>query len=222
MTESPLPLLDKNGQGLFITFEGLDGSGKTTQLHKAAEWLSSQGYPVVRTREPGGTEIGKKIRSLLLDPTHTNLIDQSELLLYLADRLQHLHENILPAKQMRQLVLCDRFHDATVAYQGYGRQLDLTGIQSIVEEWIAPHYPDFTVLLEISPEMAVQRIKQYRKEGDRLEQESLLFFERVAIGYKDLVKENPRRFICVDAIGSIEEVHQAIIAALSEQLGLKK
>lgn len=215
----PNPLLDENGQGLFISFEGMDGSGKTTQLQKTAQWLQGQGYPVTSTRQPGGTFIGEKIRAILLDPAHTNLSAQSELLLYLADRLQHLHELILPAKQKGQVVLCDRFHDATIVYQGFGRQVDLTGIQSLVQEWIAPAYPNFTILLEISPEIALQRMQAYRHE-DRIEKESLSFFERIEKGYRTLAESTPQRFIRVDGSGTMEEVHATIIACLKERLGL--
>ncbi|MBF0289679.1 MAG: dTMP kinase [SAR324 cluster bacterium] len=211
--------INNNKRGLLISFDGIDGCGKTTQLHRVRDWLDAQGYQVLCTRQPGGTTIGQKIRAILLDPAHTHLVAQSELLLYLADRLQHLHEQILPAVRSGEVVLCDRFHDATIAYQGYGRQLDLSGIQSIVKEWIAPHFPDFTILLEITPEMAMHRIQERKQaEGDRLDQESLAFFQRVAGGYAALAKEEPKRFIRVDASKSIGRVSQAIIAALSKHL----
>ncbi|MBF0276850.1 MAG: dTMP kinase [SAR324 cluster bacterium] len=213
--------MQRDGQGFFIAFEGLDGCGKTTQLKKTADWLCQEGISVLCTREPGGTEVGKNIRSILLDPANSNLVDQSELLLYLADRIQHLQECILPAKRAGKVVLCDRFHDATVAYQGYGRQLDLTGIHSIVQKWIAPHYPEITVLLEIAPEIAIRRIKQHGEIGDRLEQESALFFRRVSAGYRTLVEKMPDRFICVDATESIETIHQKIVSDLSKILKLK-
>jgi len=107
--------------GKLITFEGLDGCGKSTQLEKVHDWLTSRGYIVLKTREPGGTKIGRQIRSILLNPEHKELQPESELLLYLSDRIQHLQETIIPAKKAGKIVLCDRFHDSTVAYQGYGR-----------------------------------------------------------------------------------------------------
>ncbi len=222
MTTSQLTM-DNNLSGLLITFEGIDGCGKTTQLYKIRDWLEHQGYKVQCTRQPGGTSIGEKIRAILLDPANTHLVAKSELLLYLADRLQHLHEQILPAVSTGQVVLCDRFHDATVAYQGYGRQLNLGGIQSIVQEWIAPYLPDVTILLKIAPEMAIQRIQQRQQvEEDRLDQESLAFFQRVAEGYATLAEAEPNRFICVDATDSIDNVHRAIVAALSKCLEAKQ
>lgn len=221
MAESRPVLLDNKGRGVFITFEGLDGCGKTTQLHKVSQWFQEQGYSVLATREPGGTMVSEQIRSILLDPENSNLVVQTELLLYLAARLQHLHELILPAKEKGQLILCDRFHDATVAYQGFGRQLDLRGIHSIVKEWIEPHGPNVTVLLEITPQLAMTRRERYRDgEGDRLDRESLSFFERVAKGYSALVNESPHRFVQVDASGSIATVHEAVIAALSKHFKL--
>ena len=134
--------------GKLITFEGLDGCGKSTQLEKVHDWLSSRGYTVLKTREPGGTKIGQQIRSILLNPEHKELHPESELLLYLSDRIQHLQETIIPAKKDGKIVLCDRFHDSTVAYQGYGRGLNLSNIESIVEHCINPYAPDLTILLK--------------------------------------------------------------------------
>ncbi len=165
--------------------------------------------------------VSEHIRSILLNPENSNLTVQTELLLYLAARLQHLHELILPAKEKGQLVLCDRFHDSTVAYQGFGRRLDLKGIQTIVQEWIEPHYPTLTVLLKITPQIAMLRMKQQRGgKRNRLDKESISFFERVAEGYATLVEKAPERFVQLDASGSIESVHQAVIAALSKRLRL--
>ena len=123
--------------GKLITLEGLDGCGKSTQLEKVHDWMTSRGYTVLKTREPGGTKIGRQIRSILLNPEHKELHPESELLLYLSDRIQHLQETIIPAKKAGKIVLCDRFHDSTVAYQGYGRGLNLGSIESIVEYCIS-------------------------------------------------------------------------------------
>ncbi len=219
--ESRPTLLDSKGYGIFITFEGLDGCGKTTQAHKASQWFREQGYSVLYTREPGGTMVSEQIRSILLNPENSNLAVQTELLLYLAARLQHLQELILPAMEKGQLVLCDRFHDSTVAYQGFGRRLELKGIQTIVQEWIEPHYPTLTVLLKITPQIAMLRMKQQRAgKRNRLDKESISFFERVAEGYATLVEKAPERFVQLDASWSIESVHQAVIAALSKRLRL--
>lgn len=201
---------------MWISFEGIDGCGKTTQLQKLAEWLRDKGYQVECTREPGGTEIGTQIRSILLNPAHQELVPHSELLLYLADRIQHLQQKIIPLQQAGFLVLCDRFHDATVAYQGFGRQLDLRGVDSLVEQWIAPYYPDKTILLEVPPSVAQARMK-HRSEGSsiltaesRIDQETRSFFERVSEGYKQLAQRFPERFIRIDADGSIDMIHQQI------------
>ena len=118
--------------GKLITFEGLDGCGKSTQLEKTKKWLNLQGYEVLKTQQPGGTKIGKQIRKILLNPENNELHPESELLLYLSDRIQHLAEKIIPAKAEGKIVLCDRFHDSTVAYQGFGRGLNLENIESII------------------------------------------------------------------------------------------
>ena len=124
--------------GKLITFEGLDGCGKSTQLEKTKKWLNLYGYEVLKTQQPGGTKIGKQIRNILLNPEHNELHPESELLLYLSDRIQHLAEKIIPAKAEGKIVLCDRFHDSTVAYQGFGRGLNLENIESIITYSIKP------------------------------------------------------------------------------------
>ena len=136
--------------GKLVTFEGLDGCGKSTQLEKAAAWLEKQGYSVLKTCQPGGTEIGEQIRDILLNPDFDNIKPESELLLYLADRIQHLHDLIIPAKERGKIILCDRFHDSTVAYQGFGRGMDLKSIESIISYCIKPYMPELTILLNLS------------------------------------------------------------------------
>ena len=186
--------------GKLITFEGLDGCGKSTQLEKATKWLTLQGYEVLKTQQPGGTRIGKQIRNILLNPDHKELHPESELLLYLSDRVQHLTETILPAKAEGKMVLCDRFHDSTVAYQGYGRGLNLNSIDSIITYSIKPFTPDLTFLLTISPTTVVDRLDQRKEQSakDRLDIESSKFFERTAKGYKELASAEPERFVCLD------------------------
>ncbi|MGK5094104.1 dTMP kinase [Deltaproteobacteria bacterium TL4] len=212
--------------GLFITFEGIDGCGKTTQLLHASEWLKQQGYSVLTTREPGGTLIGKQIRSLLLNPDSRELCPQSELLLYLADRIQHLHEVILPAKQQGTMVLCDRYHDSTVAYQGFGRQLDLGGIESIVNQWIAPVSPDLTLYIKISKELAAERLRLRKVQDHSLAQESRIdaetvsFFQRVSEGFDRLMELNPDRFVKINGEQRIDEIHQEVLKILRKRLDL--
>jgi dTMP kinase len=208
--------------GKLITFEGLDGCGKSTQLEKATAWLNAQGYSVLKTRQPGGTIIGQQIRRILLNPEHTELQPESELLLYLADRIQHLQELILPAKTAGKIVLCDRFHDSTVAYQGYGRGLNLNSIESIVEHCIKPYAPDLTILLNISPETVDSRLerRQEHAEKDRLDLESLSFFKRVAQGFQELAATEPDRFLCINGEQDIEDIHLQIVNILKQRLQL--
>jgi len=208
--------------GKLITFEGLDGCGKSTQQEKATDWLKVQGYSVLKTRQPGGTVIGQQIRDILLNPEHEELQPESELLLYLADRIQHLQDSILPAKAAGKIVLCDRFHDSTVAYQGYGRGLNLNSIESIVEHCIKPYSPDLTILLNIAPETVDSRLerRQEHVEKDRLDLESLSFFKRVAQGFQELSAAEPERFVCINGEQEIELIHQEIINILQQRLQL--
>ena len=207
--------------GKFITFEGIDGCGKSTQIQLAQAYLVQQGFQVLTTLEPGGTGIGLQIREILLNRKNHRLVQESEMLLYLADRIQHLKEIILPALEQGVLVLCDRFHDSTVAYQGFGRGLDLNLIRSIEEQAIKPYAPFITFLLNIDPQLAVERTeKKYpeRNQKDRLEKESIDFFQRINQGYLKLAGESPERFVCLDGSGSRENIHQKIIENLTIHL----
>ena len=208
--------------GKLITFEGLDGCGKSTQLEKAKQWLTLQGCEVIKTQQPGGTRIGKQIRKILLNPKHKELHPESELLLYLSDRIQHLTETILPAKSEGKIVLCDRFHDSTVAYQGYGRGLNLKSIESIITCSIKPYTPDLTFLLTISPTAIVDRLEQRIEQSskDRLDIESSKFFERAAKGYQELASAEPDRFVCLDGEQEIEVIHQQIIFELQDRFSI--
>ena len=208
--------------GRLITFEGLDGCGKTTQLEKAKDWLTEQGYDVLKTRQPGGTKIGRQIRSILLDPEHEELQPESELLLYLSDRIQHIQETIIPAKATGKIVLCDRFHDSTVAYQGYGRGLNLNSIESVVAHCIKPYDPDLTILLNISPETVPLRLEQREEyaEKDRLDLESLNFFKKIAQGFQVLAAAETERYVCLNGEQDIEVIHQEIVSVLQERLQL--
>jgi len=205
--------------GKLITFEGLDGCGKSTQLEKTKEWFIMQGYEVLKTQQPGGTRIGKQIRKILLNPEHKEIHPESELLLYLSDRIQHITEKILPAKAEGKIVLCDRFHDSTVAYQGYGRGLNLRSIESIITHSIEQYTPDLTFLLIISPKTIVDRLNQRKEQSskDRLDIESSNFFERVAIGYQELASAEPERFVCLDGELRIDVIHQQIISKLKDR-----
>ena len=208
--------------GTFITFEGIDGCGKTTQIQLARTFLEKQGNQVVTTLEPGGTDIGIQIRKILLNQKNQSLVQESEMLLYLADRIQHLKEVILPALEKGNLVLCDRFHDSTVAYQGYGRGLNLKSIESIITYSIKPYTPDLTFLLTISPTTVVDRLDQRKEQSakDRLDIESSKFFERTAKGYQELASAEPERFVCLDGEQEIEVIHQQIISELQDRFSI--
>ena len=211
--------------GTFITFEGIDGCGKTTQIQLARTFLEKQGNQVITTLEPGGTDIGIQIRKILLNQKNQSLVQESEMLLYLADRIQHLKEVILPALEKGNLVLCDRFHDSTLAYQGFGRGLDLKLIRSIEEKAITPHTPFLTFLLDIEPKLALKRTEEkyaQRNQQDRLEQESIDFFERITWGYQQLAEASPDRFVCLDGSKSKEHIHQQIIKTLETRLSERK
>ena len=208
--------------GKLITFEGLDGCGKSTQLVKATKWMTLKGCEVLQTKQPGGTRIGKQIRNILLNPDHKELHPESELLLYLSDRIQHLTETIIPAKAEGKIVLCDRFHDSTVAYQGYGRGLNLKIFESIITYSIKAYSPDLTFLLTIPPKTVVYRLDQRKEQSakDRLDIESSKFFERTAKGYQELVSAEPDRFICLDGEQGIEVIHQQIISELQDRFSI--
>jgi dTMP kinase len=205
--------------GLFITFEGIDGSGKTTHLKLLHAHLLQKGVDVVLAREPGGTEVGESIRQILLHSKTTGLRPVSELLLYYASRHQNLFENILPALERECWVLCDRFADASMAYQGYGRGIDLEFIRQLSRLVIDQHQPDLTILIDLEPALALARARRRNQKGTvdegRFEQEPLEFFERVRQGYLAIARENPQRVRMVDGDQPVEAVHLNILELLS-------
>ncbi len=206
-------------KGLFIVFEGIDGSGKTTQLQKTVQFLENYGRKVVVTREPGGTALGQKIRSLLLDVDNRGIDDLCELMLYAADRSHHVTEIIEPAISRGDVVLCDRYILSTLAYQGYGRGLDLDTIRSLNRMATHGCQPDLTVILDIDPVSARARIVQHRSNApDRLEQEKVDFFERVRQGYLTEAKAEPHRFVVIDGDCSGNMVFESIQNALEKVL----
>lgn len=206
---------------MFITFEGGEGGGKTTQIRRAADFLSAAGKSVVVTREPGGTGIGAKMRAILMDPENTGLAPSAELFLYLADRAQHLHEVIAPALAEGKWVLCDRYFDATVVYQGYARGFDpaeLAELHRFIRGFIRP---DLTLVLDLDPAVGLARTWAAVERGDRdgaetrFEREKLRFHEAVRAGYLDLAKKEPERFRVIDASGDAENVGRQVTAVLS-------
>lgn len=185
-------------KGLFITFEGNDGSGKTTISTRVYEALKEKGEPVIYTREPGGIDIAEQIRSIILDPRNTAMDPRTEALLYAASRRQHLTEKILPALANGQIVLCDRFLDSSLAYQGVGRGIGMEAIMQINDFAIEKHMPDATIFLNVSLATGWKRIAQ-RGALDRLDQESREFHQRVAEGYEQIKTRFAQRMIVIDA-----------------------
>lgn len=200
-----------------ISFEGGDGSGKTTQLKLLDKYLASRGKSCLSTREPGGTTLGEMIRKILLEAGKVEIASPTELFLYLADRAQHVHEVIRPALASGRLVLCDRFTDSTLAYQGYGRGVDLDMLRRLNQ--VASHgiTPDVTFLLDCPVEVGLSRTAQRNmnlKSGgsreDRFEQERADFHERVRRGFLELARAEPKRIYVLDAACPTEEVHHKI------------
>jgi len=200
-------------KGCLITFEGIEGSGKTSQMASLAEYLEQNGWNIQKTREPGGTKLGERIRDLLLDTGHTNITAKTELLLYLASRAQHFQEVILPALQQGKVVLCDRFSEATLAYQGYGRGLDLNKIKTLLRFVTEGRKPDLTLLLDVEVRKGLMRISN-RTSKDRLEQERIEFYEKVRQGYLKLAKTSPRQIVVIDAGRPFEKVAAKIRGAV--------
>ena len=184
---------------MFITFEGPEGGGKTTQISKLASFLQEAGHPVLSTREPGGTRIGDQIRACLHDVNNREMVAQTELLLYSASRAQLVHEVIRPALAAGILVLCDRFYDSTLAYQGYGRGLDLARLRHITEFATAGLQPDLTLLFDIDVESGLTRRTVGGEEMNRLDLEALTFHQRVRHGFHALAAAEPTRWVIINA-----------------------
>jgi len=201
-------------RGAFISFEGIDGSGKTTQLRRLENTLSRLGHSVVVAQEPGGTRVGAEIRKLLLDAANSDLRPIPELLLYFASRSQNIAEVIRPALHSGQIVLSDRFTDATIAYQGFGRELGVEAVRAIEAVACEGLKPDLTLLLDMAPGTGVQRALERNTsrplDESRMEQEGISFYERVRGGYIELQRDEPERMKLVGANGDIGEVEARV------------
>jgi len=202
-------------KGLFITFDGTEGSGKSTQISLLAERLRSLGRLVRTLREPGGTPIGEEIRHTLKHSLQNQAMQaETELLLMNASRAQLVREVIRPALSAGEIVLCDRFYDSTTAYQGYGRQLDLKAVESIVKFAVGETRPNLTLLLVVPPEMSRERLSARQSTmpfmRDRMEEADWSFFERVALGYQAIAAAEPRRVRIIDGTGSVSAIEKAI------------
>lgn len=210
---------------MFITLEGIEGSGKTTQMQTVVRWLTAAGRDSLITREPGGTPIGGRIRSILLHPDNRDLAPAAELLLYTADRVQHLEGVIRPALAGGKTVVCDRYFDATLVYQGYGRGLDRETIRQLHRLACKDLMPDLTLLLDLAAETGLARAWR-RIHADaanaresRFEEESLAFHRRVRAGYLELAQREPQRIVVIDAAEDEPAVRMQIEAALQARLG---
>jgi len=207
---------------MFITLEGIEGSGKTTQIRHIAEFLEREGRECVITREPGGTAIGKKIRAILLDPESKEMAPLTELLLYTADRAQHIMEVVNPALSEGKTILCDRYFDATLVYQGYARGIEIGLINRLHRLILKDLKPDVTLLLDLPPEIGLSRAWKQIKSGTRagvetrFEEETLSFHEKVRAGYLELSRLEPERFRVIDASKDEDQVRVDILKALSE------
>lgn len=210
---------------MFITLEGPEGSGKSSQIGLLAEFLQRQGFSVITTREPGGTAIGDQIRHVLHDVANTAMSSTAELLLYSASRAQLVNELVRPALAAGQVVICDRYADSTLAYQGYGRFLNLSDLQTITQFATGGLKPDLTLLLDIDVEHGLARRRDGGDEMNRLDLERVSFHQRVRAGYHQLAQAEPARWVIVDADQSIEAVQaklqEIVLARLEKQKASK-
>ncbi len=207
----------QNKRGLFVTFEGIDGCGKTTQLDRAHDHLISLGYTVTKLREPGSTPVSEKIRDILLS-NDSSLTDTTELLLYEAARSEITEREIRPLLEAGQIVLCDRFYDSTTAYQGYGRQLDIAMIKQLHKVAVGEITPDLTMVFDVDLDTAFSR---RGNEPDRLESQSRAFFERVRRGFLQIAAEESDRVRVIDALGSVDEIFADVKRLLAQRMGAK-
>lgn len=205
--------------GLFITLEGGEGAGKTTIANAVIEKLSTLGIETVYTREPGGIKIAEKIREVILNPDHTEMDCRTEALLYAAARRQHLVEKVKPAMDEGRIVLCDRFVDSSIVYQGYARGIGMDEVREINQFAIEGFMPDLTIFFDIKPEIGLARIAANdSREVNRLDLEGLAFHELVYEGYKKQAKMNPERIVSVDATKSVETLTDEVCALILSKL----
>ncbi len=205
-----MPICQASPPGKFISFEGIDGSGKTTQAKRLVAALRQAALPVIHTHEPGGTRLGRHLRQVLLDTGETAPTIRAEILLFAADRAEHVETVIRPALMAGQIVVCDRFTDSTRAYQGYGRQMSTDVIEQSLQLATQGLEPDLTFLLDLPVEMAVQRLRQRGAPAHRFEAAGLDFYHRVRAGFLALAEQYPTRIRVIDATRSPDEVHTVI------------
>lgn len=205
---------------MFITFEGSEGTGKTSQLAALVDFLHRQGYAVLTPREPGGTAIGEQVRSILFDLTNTNMQARTEVLLFQASRAQLVEDVIRPALQRGELVLCDRYADSTLAYQGYGRQLNLEQLRALIGFATGGLKPDLTLLLDVTVEVGLKRRAQDGNRN-RLDILDLEFYRRVRQGYLEMARQEPERWVVIDAHPPYQVVQEHIRRVVLQRLQAK-
>lgn len=198
-------------RGLFISFEGNDGSGKSSAIKAVYQNLVEAGFDVVLSREPGGSKIAEKIRDVILDTDNTGMDEWTEALLYAASRREHIHKTIIPNIENGKIVLCDRFLDSSLAYQGYARGLGMEKVKQLNQFATEGLEPDLTILVCVHPEIGLERIRKNSRDMDRLENETLQFHQKVYDGYQILAKENENRIIVIDGEQSQNVVAQNTI-----------
>lgn len=203
---------------MFITLEGPDGSGKTSQLPALKEFLQDAGYEVVLTREPGGTPVGNQIREVLMNLKNVSITPRTEILLFLAARAQHVEELIRPALAAGKIVLCDRFGDSTLAYQGFGHRIDLDTLQMLLDFSTGGLKPDLTLLMDVPVEVGMERKRVNSTEWNRLDAYTLAFHERVRQGYFALAEAEPARWVIIDATKDKDSVQKALQTAVTSRL----
>ena len=203
--------------GLFVTFEGGDASGKTTQIGLLADWLKAQGRTVLVTREPGGSDLGNELRDIVLH-RRGFIAPRAEALIYAADRAHHIHEVVRPALKRGEVVLQDRYFDSSVAYQGAGRVLDPAEVKDVSLWATEGLMPDVTVLLDVPADVGLKRQASEERAYDRLEAEALDFHERVRESYLAIAKEEPQRVAVIDGTAGVDDVHHAVVQKVSQAL----
>lgn len=203
---------------MFITLEGPEGGGKTSQLPELAAYLRAVGYDVIVTREPGGTAVGDQIREILMNLNNISIVPRTEILLFLAARAQHVDEFIRPALEAGKVVLCDRFSDSTLAYQGYGHNTDLNTLQALLDFSTSGLKPDLTLLVDVPVEVGIERKRRNNSEWNRLDDYELAFHQRVREGYFALAEAEPNRWVIIDATQDKKDVQNELRKAILGRL----
>jgi len=204
--------------GKFITFEGPEGSGKSTVIKAVVEFLTSEGYDILSTREPGGIRIAEDIRDIILSKDNTMMSARAEALLFAAARAQHLHEKILPGLEQNKIILCDRFIDSSLAYQGYARGLGVDEVFQINKFAIGDKLPDLTLFIDVPPSVGLSRVFNNTRDVDRLDLETIEFHDKVYEGYKLLAKKFENRFVIIDGTNAVEAVIEDTIQIIKSYL----